>query len=119
MESKVVLSGALAVASMAVLVFSSPAIDDGSHCMDVCLADTEISITLRSIAKLLSANKNSSVYGSNLGKAFGLKRRKKTPNFYRHRPKNRTKLIHSNLHLNKCNAKSGCINKLSLMQTES
>ncbi|KAJ6887819.1 hypothetical protein NC652_028956 [Populus alba x Populus x berolinensis] len=38
MESKVVLSGALAVASMAVLVFSSPAIDDGSHCMDVCLA---------------------------------------------------------------------------------
>lgn len=36
MESKVVLSGALAVVSMVVLVFSSQAIDDGSDCMDVC-----------------------------------------------------------------------------------
>jgi hypothetical protein len=31
------LSGALAVVSMVVLVFSSQAIDDGSDCMDVCL----------------------------------------------------------------------------------
>lgn len=37
MESKVVLSGALAVVSTVVLVFSSQAIDDGSDCMNVCL----------------------------------------------------------------------------------